>query len=276
MVNSVLSSIREKLKRWSKSLRPVQKSAQISKSRVRLLEDLEEIIGYTFRDKDLLNRSLSHRSYAHDNGKGIRGSYERLEFLGDAVLGMIVSEELFKAYPDLMEGDLTKIKSSLVSRSTLARCSNMMKLERYLLITGGMDLLTGKSKGTILADSFEAVLGAMYLDGGLEVVNRFINRILMSSKDSITSEQILHSTKSNLLQLSQERFRSQPTYKVVKTTGPEHNKIFTCEVEVAGRRLGRGRGSSKKEAEKVAALNALRKLSPELTGGTLHYKKAGL
>ncbi len=234
----------------------------MSRNRLSLLRGLEEEIEYSFRNKDLLDRSLSHRSYAHDNGKGMEGSYERLEFLGDAVLGMVVSEGLFKAYPDLMEGDLTKIKSSLVSRSTLAKCSNFMKLERYLLITGGMDLLKGKSKGTILADSFEAVIGAMYLDGGLEVVKRFINRILMVSKDSITSEQILHSTKSNLLQLSQERFRSQPTYKVIKTTGPEHNKTFTCEVEIAGKRLGRGKGSSKKEAEKVAALNALKKLSP--------------
>jgi ribonuclease-3 len=239
----------------------------LGSKRLPLLRELEGKLGYTFNSKELLNRALSHRSYAHDNDKGTAGSYERLEFLGDAVLGMVVSEELYKAYPDLMEGDLTKIKSSLVSRSSLAGCSDSFQLEKYLLFTGGTDLMQGKSKVTLLADSFEAILGAMYLDGNIEVVRRFLNQVLMKSKDSISTDHILHSTKSNLLQLSQERFRSQPIYKVVKTMGPEHDKVFTCEVRVAEKWIARGSGSSKKEAEKIAALNALRLLSTEGESG---------
>ncbi len=268
MEASTFFSIKATLGHWLEILKPVRGKEKLATDRLILLEELERSIEYTFRKKELLNRALSHRSYAHENGKGNMGSYERLEFLGDAIVGMIVSEELFKAYPDLMEGDLTKIKSSLVSRSSLARCSEKLKLENFLLFTGGTELMEGKSKKTILADSFEALVGAIYLDGTIEDVRRLLISVLMISKDSLTREQILHSTKSNLLQLSQERFRTQPTYKVVKTTGPEHKKVFTCEVCVAGKWIAKGSGSSKKEAEKVAALNALRLLNPNQEAGT--------
>ena len=241
---------------------------RLSDERRRRLARLEREIGYTFRDKLLLNRALSHRSYAHDNGKGSRGSYERLEFLGDAVVGMIVSEELFRDHPNLMEGGLTKKKSTLVSRSSLAHCSKLIGLEAYLLFTGGSELMSGKSRVTILADGCESLIGALYLDGGLAVARRFLLPLLISTKDALTEERLLHSTKSNLLQLSQERYHAQPTYRVVGTSGPEHNKMFTCEVVVAGRRVAQGRGSSKKEAEKIAALNALRKLQPGGPGGS--------
>jgi ribonuclease-3 len=259
------SRIRSLVERWRSRLgraRVREGGPGPSEERLRQLGGLERKIGYTFRDKALLNRALSHRSYAHDNGKGVEGSYERLEFLGDAIVGMIVSEELYRSHPDLMEGDLTKIKSSLVSRSSLAHCSKLAGIEDYLLFTGGSELMSGKSRVTILADSCEALIGALYLDGGLDVARRFLVPLLVSARDSLTTEQLLHSTKSNLLQLSQERYHAQPTYRVVRTTGPEHDKMFTCEVLVAGRRVALGRGSSKKEAEKVAALNALRKLQP--------------
>lgn len=268
MEDSTFLSFKTMLGHWLEILSPGRDKGILTQDRLTLLEELERSIEYTFRKKELLNRALSHRSYTHENGKGNAGSYERLEFLGDAVVGMIVSEELFRSNPDLMEGDLTKIKSSLVSRSSLARCSEKLKLEKYLLFTGGAELMEGKSKTTILADSFEALTGAIYLDGTIEDVRRFLVRVLMISKDSITREQILHSTKSILLQLSQERFRTQPIYKVVKTSGPEHNKVFTCEVCVAGKWIAEGSGSSKKEAEKVAALNALKLLNPNQETGS--------
>jgi len=261
-------------RRWFRSFGIAWKENPPPFDRLVDLRKLESEIGYSFQDKEILNRALSHRSYAHDNGKGSKGSYERLEFLGDAVIGMVISEELFKAHPELMEGDLTKIKSILVSRSSLARCSGRIHLKDYLLFTGGTELMEGKSRVTILADGFEALVGAMYLDGGLEVVKSFLDRNLITDKDSITADHGLHSTKSNLLQLSQERFRTQPTYKVVKTSGPEHNKIFTCEVRVAGKWVAQGVGSSKKEAEKVAALNALKKLSAQ-NGNDLDDKGPG-
>jgi ribonuclease-3 len=184
-----------------RAFNPGRSEGEIQPDRLAVLKKLEESIGYSFNNKKLLNRALSHRSYAHENGKGTKGSYERLEFLGDAILGMIVSEELFKANPELMEGELTKLKSSLVSRSTLARCSDSICLEEYLLCTGGAELMKGKSKVTILADSFEALLGAIYLDGNLEIARRFLNQVLIISQDSITTEQILHWTKSKLLEL---------------------------------------------------------------------------
>ncbi len=243
-----------------------------SRARLDLLKLLERKVDYTFKDKVLLNRALSHRSYTNDNGQGSTGSYERLEFLGDAVLGMIVSEELYRADPEMMEGDLTKIKSSLVSRSSLARCSDSIHLDRYLLLSGGGDLMEGKSKDTILADGFEALIGAIYLDGGLHFARLLINSLLMPFKDTITKDRILHSAKSNLLQLSQKRYRTQPVYKVVKTTGPEHDKVFVCEVRVGGKWIARGRGKSKKEAEKLAAFHALNKLAP---GREMHNTDVG-
>jgi ribonuclease-3 len=258
-----LSFLQKAWKRFFGGYRLSKGESSLDAERLRELSELERKIGYAFRNKAILDRALSHRSYTHDNGKGIEGSYERLEFLGDAVVGMIVSEELFKSHPDLMEGDLTKIKSSLVSRSSLAHCSDLVSTQNFLLYTGGTDLMSGKSKVTILADSFEALIGALYLDGGLDAARRFLIPLLVEAKETLTREQLLHSTKSNLLQLSQERYHAQPTYRVVMTTGPEHDKEFTCEVLVAGKQVARGRGSSKKEAEKVAALNALRKLMPE-------------
>ncbi len=263
METKQISTFRNAWRKLFAFLESARSDNDLSEERVAVLARLEEQIDYVFKDKQILNQALSHRSYAHDNGKGTLGSYERLEFLGDAVLGMIVSDELFRTHPEFMEGELTRLKSSLVSGSSLARCSTLIDLHKYLLFTGGKSIMEGKSKATIQADSLEALLGAMYIDGSLEDVRRFVTRLLLEAKDSISEDQVLHSTKSNLLQLSQERFQTQPSYKVVKTTGPEHDKVFTCEVKVAGKWIARGSGTSKKEAEKVAALHALKILTSE-------------
>jgi ribonuclease-3 len=224
-----------------------------------LLRELEKKIDYRFRDTGLLNTALSHRSYASGNASG-PVSYERLEFLGDAALGLIVSELLYKENPGLAEGELTRKKSSLVSREALVRCSEKLGLEKYILISSRENLLTGRSRTAILADSFEALLGAMYIDGGELQLGSLVKRILMDDAEAMHPFLEFHQAKNRLLRITQEVHQTQPDYRITKTDGPEHDRVFACEVSVRGKLLGRGYGRSKKEAEKRAALDALARL----------------
>jgi ribonuclease-3 len=229
--------------------------------RVDLLRDLESKIDYTFTDQNIFNRSLCHRSYVSAlNSNGLH-SYERLEFLGDACLGLIVSEFLYMENPDLSEGGLTRTKSSLVSREALVRCSEKLELGKYVLLSSRENLLEGRARLTILADCFEALLGAMYLDGGIEPVRVLLKKLLMDDTEGLSPFLEFHQAKNKLLRIAQEDHQVQPQYRIINEGGPEHDRIFSCEVSIEGKPMGSGQGKSKKEAEKWAALDALKHIT---------------
>ncbi len=228
-----------------------------------LLRELEWKIDYTFKDPELLYRALSHRSYVSGiNGNGLH-SYERLEFLGDAALGLIVSEFLYQDNPGFSEGGLTRTKSSLVSREALVRCSEKLDLGKYILISSTENLLEGRARLTILSDCFEALLGAIYIDGGIQATRVFIKRFLLDDREAMSPFLEFHQAKNQLLRFAQEKYQVQPQYRIVKAGGPEHDRVFTCEVSIEGTIYGSGFGKSKKEAEKWAAVDALKKLHTE-------------
>jgi len=186
-----------------------------------------------------------------------------LEFLGDAVLDLIVTEDLFRRHIDKREGDLTQIKSLLVSKPVLAEKCRDIGIGDFLYLSREEDLSGGRERTSILGDAFEAILGALYLDGGLEPSRQFINRHLLSIQDEITSDGTYLNFKSALLEYTQGEGNGQPRYLVHAEDGPDHRKTFTVEVLVAGDRVGIGQGRSKKEAQQMAAREALEKLGVE-------------
>jgi ribonuclease-3 len=221
------------------------------------LADFEGRLGHRFRDRDLLRRALTHRSY--DNEKGLGENYERLEFLGDAVLGLIAAEFLFREYPDRAEGKLSKIKSYAVSSVALARFAEGLGLGKALLIGVGEERSGGRTKSSLLADSFEAVLGAVFLDGGLEAARRVISPLL-EQVGKAEPEGVHRDSKTLLQQLVQARGWRVPEYREIASEGPDHKKQFTIECLIEGERTGEGIGSSKKIAEQKAAGAAIESL----------------
>ncbi len=222
------------------------------------VEAFQAATGVRFRDTSILARALTHRSFlGSDAGRMVRGSNERLEFLGDAVLELVVIEHLFNRYPDEREGHLTQMKSLLVSRSVLADCAESMQLGRYLLLSEAEREAGGGQRRSILADAFEAVLGAIYVDQGLPAAARFVERWLLSSEERILHDTDKQNFKSILQEKVQAQVRSHPRYRVISETGPDHRKHFRVEVLVCGAVVGTGEGRNKKEAEQHAARNAL-------------------
>ena len=221
---------------------------------------LEERLGYRFKRLDLLNLALTHRSWA--NEQGIPEQYERLEFLGDSVLGLISAEWLYVRYPELPEGELSKLKAQLVSRAFLARHAEGMELGAALKIGVGEERSGGRTKASLLADSMEAVIGALYLDGGLEAARKVVEAMLTSSFEERTSKALTDS-KTQLQEVSQALGWELPEYRLISATGPDHNKVFVVECWLAGGLAGTGEGPSKKVAEQRAAADALGRL-PEL------------
>jgi len=216
-------------------------------------------IDYHFTNKDLLKEAVTHRSVCQDkNQKNF--SNERLEFLGDAVLGLVITDELFRRFPDHDEGQLTKAKSHLVSREVLSKQAGKMNLGQYLVVSNGEEKSGGRSRQSILADAFEAVIGAIFIDGGLEAVRRFIGRYLLKDMGSLLSSKYHHNFKSLLLEHVQARGEIVPKYRVVLEEGPDHHKEFTVEVVVDGKGMGKGTGPSKKKAEQKAACEALQNM----------------
>jgi len=217
-----------------------------------LLGEVEIILGYRFENKDLLKRALTHRSW-ENAGK----ANERLEFLGDAVLGLIVSEYLFDIFPNLNEGDLTKMKSSLVNESVLARIFSRFGLARYLYLSSEEEKSGGREKSSITADAMEAILGAIYLDGGLEKAFGVIKRMLLSDCENLINDESIYNYKGELLELVQIDGRGVPRYEVIEEIGPDHEKTFVVSVSVEAETIGTGKGTTKKEAEQKAAKMAL-------------------
>jgi ribonuclease III len=233
------------------------------------LPDLEAKLGHHFADGALIETALTHRSHAYRTGQERLQSNERLEFLGDSVLGLIVNEYLFRRYPDRSEGELTKMKSLVVSRAVLSRAAERLDLGRHLILAPGEVDAGGRTRSSILSDAFEAVLGALYLDGGLGPVQRFVQRGLLVTLEQTLADHQLVNYKSLLQEKVQAQLKTPPRYKVTSTSGPDHAKRFVVEVVVRGRVLGRGDGNSKKLAEQRAAREALQTVqqNPELLPG---------
>ncbi|MFQ6091924.1 MAG: ribonuclease III [bacterium] len=227
---------------------------------------MQKDIGYTFRDPSLLAMALVHRSYTPMEGHEQISSNERLEFLGDAVLNLLVTEYLYHTFPDKQEGDLTQIKSRIVSRTVIAEKAKEFQLGRYLMLGPGEEQSGGRSRTSIIADGFEALLGAMYLDGGTKAVTSFLQAHLLNDLDRIILAEEHTNYKSLLLEYCQGLGRGQPVYRVSRETGPEHEKEFTVVVKIEGVTRGTGVGRNKREAEQRAAKEALEKIG--VLGGT--------
>jgi ribonuclease-3 len=219
---------------------------------------LEKRLGYRFKRSDLLELAVTHRSWA--NERSVPEHYERLEFLGDSVLGLISAEWLYARHPELPEGELSKLKAQLVSRQTLARHAEELELGDSLKIGVGEDRSGGRTKASLLADSLEAVFGAIYLDGGLEPARKAIERMLEAGFEERRAGQTVADSKTQLQEVSQALGWDLPEYRITASTGPDHNKVFVVECWLAGELSGSGEGPSKKVAEQRAAADALTKL----------------
>ncbi len=223
-----------------------------------ILDECEAKICYTFDDKKLLAKALTHTSRKAD----FNFSNERLEFLGDAVLGVVISEYLFKAFPDYYEGELTKIKSVVVSQPTLAKIGHSLCLESFLIVGKGLVNRMSFPK-SLLANAFEAIVGAIYLDGGLGVVSEFIMDRLRAEIEIVCNNEHKKNYKSLLQQCCQKEFGFTPIYKVLQQHGPDHVKVFQIAVVINNTEYGMGWGKSKKEAAQIAAYHTLKAIRPE-------------
>lgn len=222
-------------------------------------DELQNQLGYTFRDPGLLRLALTHPSVAHEQGLPIQTN-QRLEFLGDAVLQLALTRELYEKFPAFGEGPLTKARAKLVNRRSLAERARQLGLGRHLIISRGEEISGGRERLGALADTFEALLGAIFLDGGFETAREFILRQFLSAFGELTVIPILENPKGELQELLQAYSSEAPRYHVVSSSGPDHDRVFECTVHHAGEELARGHGKSKKAAESEAALAALAKL----------------
>ena len=222
--------------------------------------ELQSSIHYFFKNPSLLATALIHRSYAHSEDSDKSVSNERLEFLGDAVLNLVVSEHLYRVFPTKQEGELTQIKSLIVSRPVIAEKARELQLGRYLMLSPGEEQTGGRSRISILSDGFEALLGAMYLDGGKKVATDFLRNHLLHDINRIISDEEYSNYKSLLLEYCQGIGKGQPIYTVSHETGPDHEKEFTVVVQIEGKIQGSGVGRNKREAEQRAAKEAFEKI----------------
>ena len=219
------------------------------------MERLEQIIGYTFRNKKLLKQALTHSSYANEKKLGKLGCNERLEFLGDAVLELVSSDVLYAKFPQIPEGELTKKRASLVCEPSLAYCARQFDLPKYLLLGRGEDMTGGRMRDSIVSDATEALLGAIYLDGGFEKAKEFVLKFILNDMEH---KQLFYDSKTILQELVQEKGRQTVEYVLTKETGPDHNKQFSVDVLINGTPAGSGTGHTKKAAEQAAAYQAIR------------------
>jgi len=229
-----------------------------------VLSSVERIIGYTFTHPEFLLQALTHQSYLANSKGPDLSSNERLEFLGDAVLELIVTRFLYDKFPENREGELSKVKSILVSRRVLSRIVSDLQLGKYLLMNRGEEQTGGRTRASNLANLYESVLGAIYLDGGLKPACRFIEQTLLSVYEHIMADERNVNYKSVLLEYAQGKKVGVPHYHLVGDTGPDHEKLFTVEVNLNSGEVATGRGRSKKLAEQEAAQELIRKVAPQL------------
>ncbi|MBX3746546.1 MAG: ribonuclease III [Verrucomicrobiae bacterium] len=227
------------------------------------LEDLEALLGHRFRDRALLDLALTHPSVTHDLGPGTPHN-QRLEFLGDAVLQLVLTLELYEKFPDLGEGPLTQARAEMVNRRTLAAQSAAMGVGRFLRLSRSEETTGGRDRASTLADAFEAVVGSIFLDGGLDSARQFVLPRFREAFGQLEALPSLHNPKGELQELLQAESAEAPSYQLISMTGPDHDRVFECAVSYRGETLGQGLGKTKKAAESEAALQALLRLR---TGG---------
>lgn len=225
------------------------------------IREIERKLGYTFQNKSILFLAFTHRSFVNENRDRVSEHNERLEFLGDSVLGVVISEYLYKYLPETPEGELSYLRSRIVEASSCALYANQLEIEPYILLGKGEMMNEGRGRESILADLFEAIVGAIFLDSGLDEVRKFIFQKFSSSINEILQKP-LHNWKAILQDYSQKNFQKTPVYEVIEENGPDHSKSFIISVSLNDQEMGRGSGNSKKEAQQKAAEDALRKMDP--------------
>lgn len=216
--------------------------------------ELEKQIAYQFKNKMLLKQALTHSSYANEQKIKKNGDYERLEFLGDAVLELISSEFLFKEHPNMPEGKLTKLRSSLVCEPALAQCAKELDLGSYILLGKGEEATGGRKRDSIISDVMEAVIGALYLDGGFQAARDFIHKYILSDMEHRI---LFYDSKTVLQEMIQTKPNQVLVYELIDEIGPDHNKEFVVEALLNGKKIGFGQGKTKKAAEQKAAYEAI-------------------
>lgn len=221
------------------------------------LEKLEKELNLKFKNKDLLKNAFIHRSYLNEHSDEPLPHNERLEFLGDSVLAFVVSEHLYEHFPNHPEGDLTNFRASLVNAKSLAKIARALKLGEYLLLSRGEEASGGRNRQYLLANTFESLLGALYLDQGTQKARQFVHETVLPSLDEIIEGKLYKDFKSQLQELSQEKVGTTPNYRLMSEQGPDHAKTFTMGVYLESRLVASGTGQSKQEAEQEAAKQAL-------------------
>ena len=219
-----------------------------------MYNDIEQIINYTFHDKELIKEALTHKSYAGEK-KRVKHN-ERLEFLGDSVLGLAAADHIYRRRPGVEEGVLSKVKSSVVSRKNLFLWAAEIGLGRFLSLGAGEEAAGGRERESILSNAMEALIGAVYLDGGYAEAKKIVDGFIAAHE----GEEPGADFKSRLQEYAQKNYKTVPRYEVVQTVGPEHDKVFTVSVSSGKKELARGKGHNKKTAEQEAAKNALENL----------------
>ncbi len=223
-------------------------------------EGIQESLQYEFKQQALLCEALTHRSFSQTQPQAVSPHNERLEFLGDAVLGLVVSESLAAMFPVCTEGELSKIKAGLISRSTLSKAASRLRLGQWLRLGRGEEATKGREKISLLANALEAIIGAVYLDGGLNAARDFIQKVLTAEFSSLQNSPVSSvgwDGKSRLQEWTHKRFGASPQYRLVRESGPDHQKVFAVTVEIQGKIMGQGEGRTKKEAEQCAAAQAI-------------------
>ena len=221
-------------------------------------EEFQKKIGYRFRNRHYLTQALTHSSYANEKHMSRLFNNERLEFLGDAVLELTASEFLYEKFPDYPEGELTRLRASLVCEQTLAFCTRELELGKYLLLGKGEDMTGGRKRKSILSDALEAVIGAIYLDGGFANAKEFILRFVLNDMEH---KQLFFDSKTILQELVQAGTEGELSYRLIEESGPDHQKKYVVEACIGEKPMGQGEGGTKKQAEQEAAYQVLLSMS---------------
>jgi ribonuclease III len=236
---------------------------KFSGARYKKLRKLEQLLNYRFKNINLLNLALTHSSYANEKSDKHLDNNEKLEFLGDSVLELIISEHLFERYPDFVEGELTKLRAELVNATSLTAKSLQLDLGEYLLLGKGEEQSGGRNKASLLSDCLESTIGSIFLDGGYRVARKFIRHLFKHEIETVSKTESLSDFKTHLQEITQKAYGATPTYKLVSSVGPDHDRTFYVSVGIKKEIFGSGSGKTKKDAEQMAAREALQKLLPE-------------